>query len=77
MDSVVCCTDLSGKDPHRQACVGLVVTSGSLLDVMAKTLVRNARDVGLSPTLGMLFRMLITLTHVRWQLQVRRNIKGN
>ena len=40
------CTDLSGKEPHRQVGVGKVVTSRSLGDIMVSTLAWNARDVG-------------------------------
>ena len=32
MGGVVVCTDLSGKEPHKQVGVGRVVTSGSLGD---------------------------------------------
>ena len=50
--SVVLCTNLPGKEPHKQVVVGRVVTSGSLDGV---TLVWNARDVGSIPTLGAIF----------------------
>ena len=43
---VVVCTDLWGKEPHRQVGVGDMVTSGSLRGVMVITLLRHARDVG-------------------------------
>ena len=39
MVSVVVCTDLSGKEPHRQVGVGRVVTSGSLGGVMVSVVV--------------------------------------
>ena len=39
MVSVVVCTDLSGKEPHRLVGVGRVVTSGSLGGVMVGVIV--------------------------------------
>ena len=39
MVSVVVCTDLSGKEPHRQIYVGRVVTSRSLGGVMVSVVV--------------------------------------
>ena len=39
MVSVVVCTDLSGKEPHRQVGVGRVVTSGSLDGVVVSVVV--------------------------------------
>ena len=62
MVNVALCTDLSGKEPHRQMDVGIVVTSGSLGHVMVSTLARNDRGMGLSPALGTLFPIFITLT---------------
>ena len=41
--SVVVCTDLSGKEPHRQVGVGMVGISGSLGGVMISTLAWNAK----------------------------------
>ena len=46
VDSVVVCTDLSGKEPYREVGVGSMVTSGSLGGVMVNTLAWNARNVG-------------------------------
>ena len=59
---VVVCTNLSGKEPHRQAGIGKVVTSGSLGDVMVSTLAQNARGVGSIPALGTIFPIFITST---------------
>ena len=58
---VVGCTDLSGKEPHRQTdrCGDWVLTSGSLGGVMLRTLVQNARDVGSIPAPGALFAIFI------------------
>ena len=36
---VVVCPDLSDKDPHRQVCVGRMITSGSLGDLMVSVVV--------------------------------------
>ena len=40
--------------------VGIVVKSGSLGGIMDSTLSRNARDVGIIPTLGTIFPIFIT-----------------
>ena len=53
--SVVVCTDLQGKEPHRQVGIGQVMTSGSLGGGMVNTLVRNARDMVSIPALGAIF----------------------
>ena len=58
--TVVVCTDFSGKEPHGQAGVGMVLTSGSLGGVIVSTLARNARDVGSIPALGTIFPIFIT-----------------
>ena len=50
IDTVVVCTDLSGKEPHIH--IGM---SRSLCGVMVSTLARNARDVGSIPALGTTF----------------------
>ena len=55
IDTAVVCTDLSGKEPHRQVGMGIVVISGSLHGVMFGTLAQNAEDMGLVPTLGTVF----------------------
>ena len=57
--SVVVCTDLSGKQPHRQISAGSKVASGSLGCVMVSLLARNARDVGSIPALGIVFHIFI------------------
>ena len=53
--SVVVCTDLSGKESHRQIGMGSMAASCSLVIVMVSTLVstlaQTARDVGSIPTL--------------------------
>ena len=54
--SVVVCTDLSGKEPHREVGVDTVVNAGLLGGVMVNTLSQNARDMG--STLGTLFPIL-------------------
>ena len=56
---VVVCSDLSGKELHRQAGMGRVVISGSLGGVIVKTLIWNTRYVGSIPTLGVIFLILI------------------
>ena len=45
--SVVVCTDLSGKEPHRQLDVDRVMTSVRIGGIMVGTLSRNAGDIGL------------------------------
>ena len=60
MVSEVVCTDLSGKEPHRQAGMGTVLTSGSLGGVMISTLAWSGRDVGSINALDTLFPMFIT-----------------
>ena len=50
--SVVVCTDLSGKEPYRQVCLGRVVALGSLGGVMVIALAQTAKYMGLIPTLG-------------------------
>ena len=62
-NSVVVCTDLSGKDPHRQVAMDRVVKSGSLHGVMVNTLAWNVIDVGSIPILGAIFPIFITHTH--------------
>ena len=52
---VAVCTDLSGKEQHRQVDVGTVVTSESLGGVMVITLAQNAREVASISTLGAIF----------------------
>ena len=56
--SVVGCTDLSGKELHRQVGMGKMVTSVSLGGIMVSTLAWNARDVG--SILGTVFPIFIT-----------------
>ena len=53
------CTDLSGKESHRQVDVGRVVTSGSL-GVMVSSLAQSASDMDLIPALGAIFLIFIT-----------------
>ena len=60
--SVAVCSDLPGKEPHRQVGVGSMVTSGSLGSLMVSTLAQNARGVGSIPTLGPIFHIFITAT---------------
>ena len=58
--NVVVYTYLSSKEPHRQAGVSSMVTSGSLGGVMVNTLAHNVRDVGTIPALGIIFPIFIT-----------------
>ena len=58
--SVVDCTDLSGKEPHRYVGIDKMVTSGSVGGVIVGTLVQNARDVAPISTLGTIFPIFIT-----------------
>ena len=58
---VVACTDLSGKEPHRQVGVGKIVTPRSLGDVMVRTLDRNTIDVGSILSIGIIFPIFTTL----------------
>ena len=60
--SVLVCTDLSGKEPHRQVGMGRVMTSGSLGGVMLSTLAQNARDIGSMSTLGTIFPIFIIIS---------------
>ena len=59
---VAVCTDLSGKEPHRQVGVGRVVTPGSLGSIIVCTLAKDAGNVGLIPALGAIFPIFITPT---------------
>ena len=60
MVSVVVCTDISGKEPHRQVGVGGVVTLGSLGGEMVSTLAQNAKNVSSILALGTIFPIFIT-----------------
>ena len=62
--SVVVCTDLSGKKPHGQVGMGIVMTSGSLGCIMFSTLAQNARDVDSIPALGIVLPIFITPTRI-------------
>ena len=64
INTIIVCTDLSGKELHRQVGVGIVMTSGSLCGVMVEQWLWNARDVGLSPALGTVFSIVITPTTI-------------
>ena len=68
--SVVICTDLWGKELHRQIGVGMVVISGILCGVMVSTLTRNAQHVRLNPTLGTIFPIFITRATILWELTI-------
>ena len=61
--SVVVCTDLSSKEPYRQACMGRVVISGRLGGVMVSTQAKSARDVGSIPLPGPIFPIFIMSTY--------------
>ena len=58
--NVVVCTDLSGKEPHRQVGMDSMVTWEGLGGEIISTLAQNARDVGSIPTLGIIFPIFIT-----------------
>ena len=58
--TVVICTDLSGKEPHRQVSMSSVVTSVSLSREIVSTLAWNASDVGSIQTLATIFPISIT-----------------
>ena len=58
--SVVVCTNLSGKKPHRQVDMDKVVASRSLGGVMVSTLAWDARDLGSIPALGAMLPIFIT-----------------
>ena len=61
--SVVVCTDVSGKEPHRQVGMGTVdLPPGSLDGVMVSTLAQNARGVDSIPALATIFPILNTPT---------------
>ena len=64
IDIVAVCTDLWGKEMHRQVGVGTMVTSGSLRGVMVAHWPRNARDVGSIPTLCTMFPIFIAPTTI-------------
>ena len=57
---VIVCTDLSGKDQHRQVGVDIVVISGNLDCLMVNTVTMHAINVGSIPTLGAIFLIFIT-----------------
>ena len=59
---ITVCTDLSGKEAHRQVGMDKVVTSRSLAGVMVSTMAQNARDMGRITTLGTIFPIFITPT---------------
>ena len=58
--SAVVCTDLSGKEPHRQVDMGRVVTSGRIDGVMLSTLAWNAMEAVSIPAVGTLVIIFIT-----------------
>ena len=59
---VVVCTDLWGKELHRQVDAGIMVTSGKPTWCNGYTLAWDARYVGSSPVLGTVFLIFITPT---------------
>ena len=63
--SVVICTDLLGKELHRQVGVRIVVTPRSLHGVIVSTLVQNVRDVDSIHALGKIFPIFRSpMTHL-------------
>ena len=54
-NSVFVCSDLSGREPHKQVGAGIVVRSRNIGGVMPSTLARNAIYVGSIPALGTIF----------------------
>ena len=65
--SVAVCTDLSGKEPHRQVGMGSMITSGILGGIMVSTLTWNANEVGSVSALGTILPIFITPTTIIWQ----------
>ena len=63
---VIDCTDLSGKELHRQVVVDIVATSGSLCGVMVITLALNSTDVGSIFALGTIFPIFIIPATCIW-----------
>ena len=53
--SVVICTDLSGREPHRQVGVVRVIATGSLSSVMVSMPAQYVKGVGSIPALGAIF----------------------
>ena len=58
--SVVVCTDISEKEPHRQVGVDRMMTSGSIGGEMGSTIAWNAGYVGSIASLGSICPMFIT-----------------
>ena len=58
--NVIVCSELSGKELHRQVGVDKGDATGSLGGVMASTLTLKARDVGSIQTLSSIFPIVIT-----------------
>ena len=63
-DTEVVCTDLAGKEPHREEGISMMEISGSLCGVMVSILAWNARDMGAIPSLGTIFTIFITPTTI-------------
>ena len=57
---LVVCTDLSGKERHRQVGMDRVMTSRSPGGVMISTLVWDTGGVGSNPALGATFPISLT-----------------
>ena len=83
---IVVCTDLWGKELHRQVGVGIVVTSGKPMWCNGSTLAWNAKDVGSCPALGRIFPIFITpmtiaqfsyMSIVIWMVILLYKIKRN
>ena len=60
--SAVVCTDLSGKEPHKEVDIDRVIASGSLGGVIVSSVARTAKELGSIPTLGAIFPTF-TLPH--------------
>ena len=58
--SIVVCTDVSGKEPHRQVGIATMVISGSLGGGMVSGLAWNSRDVGSITDLRAIFPIFVT-----------------
>ena len=72
--SVVACTDLWGKELHRQVGMGI---GGDIREPMwcnGSTLARNARDVGLIPVLSTIFPIFITPTTVSFMHTLKKDL---
>ena len=71
MNDLVVCTRLSGRDPHKQFCMGRMRGLWSLGDVMVRTLTWNTKDEDPSPALGPIFPIVSTHMTIMPFIRVR------